>query len=359
VTDPAAEPVDVPGPARGLVLEVEGLETNYYTGEGVVRAVRQVSLQVERGHRVGIVGESGSGKSALALSVLGLIEPPGRVVAGRVVLNGREISSFSDRQMQSVRGKEISLIFQDPMTALNPVKTIGDQITEAILRHRQLGKRAATQEAVELLREVEVPHAERRLGDYPHQYSGGMRQRVLIAIALANQPDLVIADEPTTALDVTTQAQVLDVFERLVTERSTAVMLITHNLSVVAEFCDRVFVMYAGRIVERAGVDEVFARQTHPYTEALLRSVPRPDRLQRGPLPTIPGFPPSLADLPAGCPFEPRCPVGHGLELCRTEVPAPVPVGDGSSRVVAECHFAGERWRGERPFEAVEAEAVP
>jgi oligopeptide/dipeptide ABC transporter ATP-binding protein len=359
MTDPATQLSEASDPESSLVLEVQGLETNYYTDEGVVRAVRQVSLQVERGHRVGIVGESGSGKSALALSVLGLIEPPGRVIGGTVVLNGREISAFSDRQMQAVRGKEISLIFQDPMTALNPVKTIGDQITEAILRHRPLGKKAATQEAIELLRDVEVPHAERRLGDYPHQYSGGMRQRVLIAIALANQPDLVIADEPTTALDVTTQAQVLDVFERLVTERNTAVVLITHNLSVVAEFCDHVFVMYAGRIVERAGVDELFARQTHPYTEALLRSVPRPDRLQRGPLPTIPGFPPSLANLPPGCPFEPRCPVGNGVELCRTQVPTPVTVGNGSSPVVAECHFATERWRGERPFEALETEAVP
>jgi oligopeptide/dipeptide ABC transporter ATP-binding protein len=341
---------------RDLVLEVKGLKTNFHTNEGIVRAVRDVSLEVERGHRVGIVGESGSGKSALALSVLGLIEPPGKVESGAVVLNGREISSFSDRQMQDVRGKEISLIFQDPMTALNPVKTIGDQVIEAIQRHRPLGQKAARGEAIELLRDVEVPHADRRMGDYPHQYSGGMRQRVLIAIALANQPDLVIADEPTTALDVTTQAQVLDVFERLVTERGTAVMLITHNLAVVAEFCDSAFVMYAGRIVERAPVDELFARQTHPYTEALLRSVPRPDRLQHGPLPTIPGFPPSLSNLPPGCPFEPRCPVGRGLEVCESEVPEPVNIGSGASSVVAECHFAEERWRGERPFLPVEEE---
>jgi oligopeptide/dipeptide ABC transporter ATP-binding protein len=334
-----------------FVLEVRDLETNYYTAEGVVRAVRDVSLEVGRGRRVGIVGESGSGKSALALSVLGLIEPPGRVAAGTVVLNGREISGFSDRQMQQIRGKEVSLIFQDPMTALNPVKTIGDQIIEVIKRHRSLSGRAARQEAIELLQDVEVPHAERRLGDYPHQYSGGMRQRVMIAIALANQPDLVIADEPTTALDVTTQAQVLDVLERLVAERGTAVMLITHNLSVVAEFCDEAFVMYAGRIVERADVQALFDRQTHPYTEALLRSVPRPDRLQRGPLPTIPGFPPSLANLPPGCSFEPRCPVGHEIEVCRTKVPLPATVGDEAGTVVAECHFAAERWRGERPFE--------
>ena len=325
------------------VLEVQDLETNFYTHDGVVRAVRSVSLAIERGHRVGIVGESGSGKSALALSILGLIEPPGRVVGGSVRLNGREISRYSDRQMQQVRGKEISLVFQDPMTALDPVKTIGDQIVEVIRRHRNVRRDAARKLAVELLRDVEVPNAERRLDDFPHQYSGGMRQRVMIAIALANEPDLVVADEPTTALDVTTQAQVLDVLERLVTERRTAVMLITHNLGIVAEFCDRVFVMYAGRVVERARAEQLFSRQAHPYSEALLRSVPRPDQLQRGPLPTIPGFPPSLAHLPPGCPFEPRCPVGNGLEVCQTQVPEPVVLGDARDPIVAECHFAAER----------------
>jgi oligopeptide/dipeptide ABC transporter ATP-binding protein len=334
------------GAAGDRVLEVRDLETNFYTHDGVVKAVRDVSLEIERGHRVGVVGESGSGKSALALSILGLIEPPGRVVGGSVILNGRDIATFSDRQLQQVRGREVSLVFQDPMTALDPVKTIGDQIVETIRRHRKVGRRAARRNAVDLLRDVEVPHAEQRLDDYPHQYSGGMRQRVMIAIALANEPDLVIADEPTTALDVTTQAQVLDVLERLVTERNTAVMLITHNLGVVAEFCDRVFVMYAGRVVERATADELFARQAHPYSEALLGSVPRPDRLQRGPLPTIRGFPPSLAHLPPGCPFEPRCPVGHGLEVCRTQVPPPIHLGDPADPVVAECHFAEERWHG-------------
>jgi oligopeptide/dipeptide ABC transporter ATP-binding protein len=325
------------------VLEVHELETNYYTNDGVVQAVRKVSLDIERGHRVGVVGESGSGKSALALSILGLIEPPGRVVAGAVYLNGRDIANYSDRQMQRVRGKEVSLIFQDPMTALDPVKTIGNQIIESIQQHRKVGRNAARRTAVELLRDVEVPHADRRLDDFPHQYSGGMRQRVMIAIALANEPQLVVADEPTTALDVTTQAQVLDVLERLVTERNTAVMLITHNLGIVAEFCDRVFVMYAGRVVERARAEQLFARQAHPYSEAMLESVPRPDRLQRGPLPTIPGFPPSLSNLPPGCPFEPRCPVGHGVEICGTVPPVPVTLGDPSDPVVAECHFAEER----------------
>ncbi len=331
--------------ARDLVLEVEELETDFYTQEGVVHAVRRVSLEVERGQRVGIVGESGSGKSALALSIVGLIEPPGRIVGGTVRLNGRDISRYSDRQLQRIRGREVSLIFQDPMTALDPVKTIGDQIVEVIRQHRPMRRAAARREAVRLLQDVEVPYAERRLDNYPHQYSGGMRQRVMIAIALANTPDLIIADEPTTALDVTTQAQVLDLLERLVTERSTAVLLITHNLGIVAEFCNRVFVMYAGRVVERASVERLFAVQAHPYSEALLRCVPRPDQLERGPLPTIPGAPPNLAHLPPGCPFEPRCPVGHGVELCVTTVPPPVLVANSGDPVLAECHFAGERYR--------------
>jgi oligopeptide/dipeptide ABC transporter ATP-binding protein len=332
--------------ARDLVLDVRKLETNYSTRDGAVQAVRGVSLEIERGRRVGLVGESGSGKSTLALSILGLIEPPGRVVGGSVVLNGRDITKFSDRQLQSVRGREVSLVVQDPMTALDPVATIGAQIAEAILKHRQIGRRAARRTAVELLRDVEVPHADRRLDDYPHQYSGGMLQRVVIAMALANEPDLVIADEPTTALDVTTQAQVLHVFERLVMERKTAVMLITHNLGVVAEFCDRVFVMYAGRLVERAGADALFARQAHPYSEALLHSVLRSDRFKRGPLPTIPGSPPNLADVLPGCSFEPRCSVGRGLDVCRTRMPLPVAVGDPTDPVVAECHFAEARWSG-------------
>ena len=344
---------------RDLVLEVTDLETHFHTKEGIVKAVRSVSLEIERGKAVAVVGESGCGKSTLGLSILGLIEPPGRIEGGRVVLNGRDISKLSDREMQKVRGKEVSLIFQDALTALDPVRKIGDQITEIILRHQKISRRAARRLAVGLLKDVEVPNAESRLDDYPHQYSGGMRQRVMIAIALANEPDLLIADEPTTALDVTTQAQVLDVLEKLVAERNTAVLLITHNLGVVAEFCDRVFVMYAGRVVERGDADQVFARQTHPYTETLLRSVPRPDRLHRGPLPVIPGFPPSLAQLPPGCTFEPRCPVGNGIEICRTTVPPPVVLSPGDRPVVAECHFAEQRWAGELPLPAeITEEAV-
>lgn len=326
-----------------VVLSVRGLRTEFVAKEGVVQAVRGVSFDLRRTEKLGIVGESGSGKSALALSILGLIEPPGQIVAGEVWLNGRDIRSLSDRQLQRVRGREIALIFQDPMSSLDPVKTIGQQLVEAIKHHHRVGRRAARQRAIDLLREVEVPLADRRLDDYPHQYSGGMRQRVMIAMALANDPAVLIADEPTTALDVTTQAQVLDLLDRLADEHEAAIILITHNLGIVAEFCDTVQVMYAGRTVERAPTADIFRRPLHPYTEALLRSVPRPDRLQQGPLPSIPGAPPNLASLPRGCSFEPRCPVGRGQAICREQAPEPVLVDASSGPVLAECHFARER----------------
>jgi oligopeptide/dipeptide ABC transporter ATP-binding protein len=289
----------------------------------VVAAVRNVGLEVGRGEKVAIVGESGCGKSALALSILGLIEPPGRIVGGEVWLNGRDVSSLSDREMSRIRGREISLVFQDPMSALDPVKKIGNQITETIVRHQPgIGRKAARERAVELLREVEVPYAERRLDDYPHQYSGGMRQRVVIAIALANEPDVIIADEPTTALDVTTQAQVLDLLDRLVTQRQAAVILITHNLGIVAEFCDFVQVMYAGRIVEHASVEDLFERPLHPYTEGLLASLPVLDEDQQR-LQAIPGVVPSPFELPPGCRFAPRC--RYARSECNGADPALVP----------------------------------
>jgi oligopeptide/dipeptide ABC transporter ATP-binding protein len=326
------------------VLSVRGLQTQFHGREGIVRAVRDVSFDVAKSEKVAIVGESGCGKSALALSILGLIEPPGKIAGGEVWLNGRAITALDDRALSRVRGNEISLIFQDPMTALDPVKTIGRQIMAAILRHQpDAGRSGARRRAVELLKEVEVPYADRRLDDYPHQYSGGMRQRVMIAIALANDPDVVIADEPTTALDVTTQAQVLDLLDRLVTDHGAAVILITHNLGIVAEFCTRVQVMYAGRIVERAATADLFARPAHPYSEALLRSVPRPDRLHRAPLASIPGMPPNLAELGPGCPFEPRCPVGRGRDVCREQAPPALVLGPPERPIVSECHFARER----------------
>jgi oligopeptide/dipeptide ABC transporter ATP-binding protein len=323
------------------VLSVDGLETVFHTPGGTVRAVRGISFDLARGERMGIVGESGSGKSAMVLSILGLIEPPGEVLGGSVKVNGRELVGRPERELQRVRGKEISLIYQDPMSALDPVKTIGRQLVETIRQHdRGISRRAARKAAAELLRDVEVPEPERRLDDYPHQYSGGMRQRVMIASALANRPDVVIADEPTTALDVTTQAQVLELLNRLVSERGAAVLLITHNLGIVAEFCDTVRVMYAGRLVEGADTRSLFRAPAHPYSDALLRAVPRADRLQRGPLPAIEGAPPNLAELPAGCAFEPRCPLGSGRPECRGEAPANRLVADGR---VAECHYAEEQ----------------
>jgi len=323
------------------ILEVTGLRTHFEVRGGPVRAVRGVSLTVARGERVGIVGESGSGKSALALSILGLIEPPGRVVDGSVKLAGRELVGMSDRELQGIRGKDVSLIYQDPTAALDPVKSIGRALTDAIrLHNKSVSRKAARARAVELLRDVEVPDPERRLDDYPHQYSGGMRQRVMIAGALANEPSLIIADEPTTALDVTTQAQVLDLLNRLVSEHDTAVLLITHNLGIVAEFCDSVRVMYAGRLVEHSATRPLFRAPAHPYSQALLSSVPRADRLQEGPLPAIGGAPPNLAALPPGCSFEPRCPLGHGRERCRTEAPADRSVAGGRH---SECHYVAEQ----------------
>jgi oligopeptide/dipeptide ABC transporter ATP-binding protein len=337
-------PGDRPAVVSDSVLSVRNLRTEFSTQGATVAAVRDVSLELGRGQRIAIVGESGSGKSALALSVLGLIEPPGRVIGGEVILNGRDIARLREREMDAIRGKEISVVFQDPMTALDPVKTIGSQVIEAIRKHQSgLRRRAARRLAAELLRDVEVPSAERRLDQYPHEYSGGMRQRVMIAIALANQPDVLIADEPTTALDVTTQAQVMDLLSRAAAERGAAVILITHNLGVVAGFCDVVLVMYAGRLVERAPTDVLFAHPTHPYTEALLRCVPRPDRLERGPLVAIPGLPPNLAELPPGCSFAARCPVGSDKDICHTTTPPTVQTVVEDYEVTAECHFAQAR----------------
>ena len=326
------------------VLDVRRLRAEFVHRTGASAVVRDVSFSVGRGEKVAIVGESGCGKSTLALALLGLLDAPGRIAGGDVVLNGRSITALGDRALGRVRNAEIALIFQDPMAALDPVMTIGSQVVDTIRRHRpEVARSAARRRAVELLREVEVPAAERRLDDYPHQYSGGMRQRVMIAIALANDPDIVIADEPTTALDVTTQAQVLDLLDRLVGERGAAIVLITHNLGLVAAFCDRVLVMYAGRIVEQGSVDAIFARPLHPYTEALLGAIPRAADVGRDRLPSIPGLPPDPGALPAGCTFEPRCPVGRGREACVARAPVPAVFGGGSGTVMAECHLAAER----------------
>jgi oligopeptide/dipeptide ABC transporter ATP-binding protein len=327
-----------------LALSVRNLNTVYETPRGQVHAVRDVSFDLRATERLGVVGESGSGKSALALSILGLIDPPGRVVGGEIELAGRDIAALTDRQLGAVRGKEIALVLQDPMSALDPVKTIGSQIVEAITVHNpELRRAAARRRAAELLREVDIPQADRRLDDYPHQYSGGMRQRVAVAITIANNPRVLIADEPTTALDVTTQAQVLALLDRLVEEYQAAVILITHNLGIVSEFCDSVAVMYAGRFVETSGVDHIFLRPTHPYSEALLNCVPNPERLAEGPLPAITGFPPDLSRLPQGCSFAPRCPVGRDVARCHEHAPAPHRVSGPAGEAVVECHFAAQR----------------
>ncbi|HTZ88288.1 MAG TPA: ABC transporter ATP-binding protein [Solirubrobacteraceae bacterium] len=330
----------VPAPA----LSVRNLSTVFESPQRTVHAVRDVSFDMRPTERLGVVGESGSGKSALALSILGLIEPPGRVVGGEIMLGGRDISKLSDRSLGAVRGKDIALVLQDPMSALDPVKTIGYQVIEAIAAHEgELRRSAARKRAAELLGEVDIPQAERRLDDYPHQYSGGMRQRVAIAMAIAHNPSVLIADEPTTALDVTTQSQVLALLDRLVEQHGTAVILITHNLGIVSDFCDAVAVMYAGRFVETSGVDHIFLSPTHPYSEALLKCVPNPERLAEGPLPAITGFPPDLAQLPTGCSFQPRCPVGKDIPECQGQTPQPHTVEGPSGAASVECHFADQR----------------
>ena len=325
MTDVIAD-MAVPARANQPVLEVEGLETLFFTGKGVLRAVDGVSFSVARGETLAIVGESGCGKSMTALSVMRLVPtPPGRIVAGTVRLDGRDILAIDEAEMRDVRGNQISMIFQEPMTSLNPVMTVGKQIGEALRFHQPLSAAAARAKAVDLLRLVRIPEPERRAREYPHQLSGGMRQRVMIAMALACGPKVLIADEPTTALDVTIQAQILDLILGLQRELGMAVVLITHDLGVVAETAQRVIVMYAGRKVEEADVDSLFAEPMHPYTKGLMASIPRlaiiagertpaTERLQE-----IPGVVPALTNLPPGCTFAPRCALAD--DRCRAEYP--------------------------------------
>src|ERR687886_2434289 len=303
--------------ATAPLLEVRDLRVSFNTEDGVVRAVDGVSFTLGQGEVLGIVGESGSGKSVTMMSVLRLITDPNAVFAGEVLYKGRDIMRLPEDRMREVRGGEIAMIFQDPMTSLNPVYRVGDQIAEAIVTHQEVGKAAARARAVELLRQVGIPQADRRADDYPHQFSGGMRQRAMIAMALANDPDILIADEPTTALDVTIQAQILELIARLKDEFSSAVILITHDLGVVAGIADRIAVMYAGRMVEFGGKRELFYDPQHPYTWGLLGSIPRLDRPKQERLHSIAGMPPSLIDPPAGCRFRPRCP--HAFDRCSEE----------------------------------------
>ncbi len=293
------------------LLEVKDLKTHFFTREGVVQAVDGVSFAVEKGRTLGIVGESGCGKSVTALSIMGLIpKPPAKIVDGSVLFDGRDLTKLSDRQLEDVRGRQVAMIFQDPMTSLNPTFKIGSQITETLRRHLDMNKEAARKRAVELLDEVGIPDAAGRLDDYPHQFSGGMRQRVMIAIALSCNPALLIADEPTTALDVTIQAQILDLLERLREEHEMAMIIITHDMGVVAEAADDVAVMYAGQIVEQAAVLELFENPEHPYTEALLGALPQleGEGIREGRLTAIPGRPPDLVNPPEACRFAARCP---------------------------------------------------
>jgi peptide/nickel transport system ATP-binding protein len=307
------------------VLEVEGLKTVFFTRRGLLTAVDDVSFSLQRGETLAVVGESGCGKSMTALSLLRLVpDPPGRIVAGRVLLDGRDLLRLDEAEMRQVRGNDISMIFQEPMTSLNPVIAIGRQIAEALRLHQDLSAAAARDKAVEMLRQVRIPEPEQRAREYPHQLSGGMRQRAMIAMALACNPRVLIADEPTTALDVTIQAQILDLILALQAELGTAVILITHDLGVVAETAQRVIVMYAGKKVEEADVAALFAQPLHPYTQALMGSIPRltvmggaataPSRLKE-----IPGMVPSLIDLPPGCAFAPRCSFADAR--CRAEYP--------------------------------------
>ncbi len=302
------------------LLEVENLRVEFHTDEGIVGAVGGISFSLAAGQTLGIVGESGSGKSATALALLGLLpRPAGRVAGGRAMFDGVDLVSLSQRKLARLRGQRVAMIFQDPLTALNPFLTIGEQLTEVTRLHLGHNRRQAADHAAHLLDRVGIPAAARRLADYPHQLSGGMRQRVMIAIALACHPTLLIADEPTTALDVTIQAQILELLADLQRSEGMALMLITHDLGVVARVCDRVLVMYAGRIVEDAEVRQLFARPRHPYTRGLLASLPRTDSRPGQRLTPIPGQPPHLADLPPGCAFRERCP--HAIGRCEAEVP--------------------------------------
>jgi oligopeptide/dipeptide ABC transporter ATP-binding protein len=319
------------------LLSVRNLKTYFYTDEGVVKAVDGLTYSLMKGETLGIVGESGSGKSVHALSVMRLIPtPPGKIVEGEIWFEGKNLLKLADEQMRHIRGNRIAMIFQEPMTSLNPVLTIGEQIAEAIILHQKLDKKAAWERAIEMLERVKMPIARERVRDYPHQFSGGMRQRVMIAMALSCNPSILMADEPTTALDVTIQAQILDLIRELQQEFNMSVIIITHNLGVVAEMTDNVVVMYAGKPVEHTNVRRIFQDPKHPYTWGLLHSIPKLyERKER--LIPIEGQPPSLIDLPPGCPFAPRCP--FAMEICVQENPPDYVVGPDH---YAKCYLYSE-----------------
>jgi oligopeptide transport system ATP-binding protein len=310
------------------LLEVKNLKTQFFTQDGVVKAVDDVSFYIMPGETLGVVGESGCGKSMTGLSIMRLIpNPPGKIVAGEIIFDGHDILQMSDEQVRSIRGNDIAMIFQDPMTSLNPVLTVNRQISEALQLHMGMNKHQARQRSIELLKMVGIPNAEERIDQYPHQFSGGMRQRVMIAMALSCNPKLLIADEPTTALDVTIQAQILDLMRTLQVERDTGVILVTHSMGVVAGMSDRIQVMYAGHIVETASTEEIFANPRHPYTVGLMKSIPRLDAQRKEKLEPIRGLPPDLIDLPDMCPFVPRC--NYAREKCEQKNPPLLKVTEG------------------------------
>jgi peptide/nickel transport system ATP-binding protein len=347
---PVQQPVGMTGarvadidvnPAEAL-LEVKNLRTSF----GSVHAVDNVSFNVRRGEAVALVGESGCGKSVTAMSIMRLVAPPGKITAGEVRFKGRNLAALSENEMREVRGNDIAMVFQEPMTSLNPVFKIGAQVAEAIRIHRKVNKKEAWKQAADMLELVSIADPHKRLHDYPHQLSGGMRQRVMIAIALSCDPELLIADEPTTALDVTIQAQIMELLASLQKKLGLAVLLITHDLGVVAEFCERVIVMYTGRVVEDAPVRQLFANPAHPYTRGLLKSLPGAALVAGTPinrLPTIAGMVPPITALPKGCKFNPRCP--DVMEICLGNEPALMPVAPGQS---ARCYLHGDEADPER-----------
>ncbi|PKL23427.1 MAG: peptide ABC transporter ATP-binding protein [Spirochaetae bacterium HGW-Spirochaetae-3] len=321
-----------------VILQVKDLKAYFKLDEGLLKAVDGVSFDLRKGETLGIVGESGSGKSVTNLAIMRLIpSPPGRIAGGEVEFMGKDILKMSEEEVRKIRGNKISMIFQDPMTCLNPFLRISTQMVETIVLHQGLDKKAAKDKAIEMLKLAGIPAPEKRIDQYPHQFSGGMRQRVMIAMALSCEPEILIADEPTTALDVTIQAQILELINDLSARLGTAVILITHSLGVVAGMCDAICVMYAGRIVERGNADEIFADPKHPYTQGLIKSVPRLDKISTQRLYSIPGQPPNVINLPDCCPFFPRC--ERAMDVCKTKYPK---VAELSAKRSVACWLYGE-----------------
>lgn len=325
-----------------IILDVQHLKTYFHTDAGLTKAVNDVSFSVEKGRTLGIVGESGCGKSITSLSIMGLVEtPPGEIAGGQILFEGEDLLKKSEKEMRSIRGKKISMIFQEPMTSLNPVFTIGQQLMEALMLHEKLSKQEAREKGIEMLKLVKIPLAEKRFDEYPHQLSGGMRQRVMIAMALCCSPELLICDEPTTALDVTIQAQILTLINELKEKTGTSVMMITHDLGVIAEVADDVMVMYAGKVVEHATCDQIFEKPMHPYTYGLMNCIPKLDGDDTKELSVIEGMVPSFDAMPKGCAFCPRCP--EAMDICREKMPK---LAEAEGRKV-RCFKYTKEWEGE------------